>query len=100
MANTINPINRIIAERGCGNWEQEHQTTLYLSHNQRARQGYDCMTYYRGGYGYPEICFVKEALEGNNYGTTTRRVAYATAKEFLTLLKTQKYEGGMWRSQI
>mgnify|MGYP007069879018 CR=1 FL=1 len=94
---TIDKINRIIAQSGCGEWEIDHETTLYLSHNDKVRKGYDCITYYRGGDGYPERCFVKERLYGGNSGVCTERVDYATAEEFLKELMTQTYWGGMWR---
>lgn len=97
--NTIEQINGIIAKSGCTEWEQDHETTLYLPHNERCVKGYDCITYYRGNYGYPYLCFVKEKLAGTNYGVCTERVSYATPQEFLELLKTQTYFGGMWRNQ-
>lgn len=96
---TIDKINRIIARSGCGEWEIDHQTTLYLPRGEKARKGYDCITYYRGGYGYPEMCFVKERLCGNNYGPLKERVDYAEPEEFLELLETQTYSGGMWRNR-
>lgn len=96
----INEIDAIIAHSGAGLWEQDHATTLYLSDAQREAAGYDCMTYYRGGWGYPSLCFVKQTLEGNNYGTLQNHVDYAAAGEFLALLKTQKYAGGCWRSNV
>lgn len=99
-AGTIEEINGIIARSGCGSWEIEHETILYLSDTQRVLAGYDAITYYRGGYGYPQMCFVKERLEGNYYGSVRTRVEYANPQEFLELLKTQRYEGGMWRSNM
>lgn len=94
---TIEEINKILEDSGCGEWELEHETTLYLSDKDRKEKGYDCITYYRGGYDYPKMCFVKERLVGNNYGTMTERVDYATPEEFLDELKKQRYFGGMWR---
>lgn len=88
----IDKIDRIIAASGCSSWEIEHETTLYVE-----GKDYDCITYYRGGYGYPEMCFVKEKLMGNNYGALTERVDYAEPEEFLAVLETQSYIGGMWR---
>lgn len=94
---TIEEINKILEDSGCGEWELEHETTLYLSDKDRKEKGYDCITYYRGGYDYPKMCFVKEKLAGNNYGTMTERTDYATPEEFLDELKKQRYFGGMWR---
>ena len=94
---TIERIDALIASAGAGTWEQQHETTLYLSQSARAQKGYDCITYYRGGYGYPELCFVKERIEGNNYGACRVRVDYATPEDFLAELKTQTYWGGTWR---
>lgn len=95
---TINQINAIIARSGCDSWELSHKTTLYLSEAERHKRGYDRITYYRGGYGYPELCFVKERLEFNGYGVNTILVAYATPREFLAVLKTQKHYAGAWRN--
>lgn len=91
----IDEIDRIIAESGCSDWEIEHETTLYVE-----GEGYDRITYYRGGYGYPEMCFVKEKLRGSNYGVLAERVDYASPEEFLAVLKTQTYFGGMWRHKM
>lgn len=95
----IDKIDRIIAASGCSSWEIEHETTLYVPDSKRKKLGYDCITYYRGGHGYPEPCFVKEKLAGNNYGVLTERVNYATPDQFLALLITQTYWGGMWRDE-
>ena len=97
-AKTIERINNILEASNCGQWELEHETTLYLPDAERLAKGYDCITYYRGGYGYPEMCFVKERIESSGYGAYTLRVSYATPSEFLALLKTQHFEGGMWRT--
>lgn len=96
---TIREIDRIIEHSGCGKWEIDHETTLYLTDMERRLKGYDCITYYRGGYGYPTLCFIKEKLKGGNYGVSSVRVADATASEFLSLLRTQTYWGGTWRTQ-
>lgn len=90
-------IDNIIAKSGCGEYEMSHATTLYLSDNQRKSLGYDCITYYRGGDGYPGACFVKERTSFNGYGVLRERVSYATPEEFLGILNTQRYSGGMWR---
>jgi len=92
-------INDTLEGSGCGQWELEHATTLYLPHNERARLGYDCITYYRGGWGYPRTCFVKEKIQGGSYGVTAVRVEYASPSEFLALLKVSRYIGGMWRTK-
>ena len=94
---TLDKIDRTIAASGCSTWEIEHETTLYLTEKQMKGMGCDCITYYRGGYGYPFMCFVKERLAGGNYGVCKHRVGYATPEEFLSVLNTQVYLGGTWR---
>ena len=93
MTTTINKIESILAKSGCS----YQDTTLYVPDSQRKKLGYDSITYYRGGDGYPKRCFVKERLEFNPYGAMSRRVSYTTAKQYLALLMTQTYWGGMWR---
>lgn len=95
----INEIDRIIAASGCSDWEIEHETTLYVPHSKRKKLGYDSITYYRGGYGYSKPCFVKERSYFNGYGVLNERVSYTTANQFLALLVTQTYWGGMWRDE-
>lgn len=95
----IDKIDRIIAASGCSSWEIEHETTLYVPDSKRKKLGYDSITYYRGGYGYPEPCFVKERTFFNGYDVMSERVSYATPKQFLSLLVTQTYWGGMWRDE-
>ena len=95
----INQIDRILANSGCGRWELSHLTTLYLPDNQRKERGYDCITYYRGGYDYPTLCFVKERIISSNYGAYKERTGHATPQEFLALLEKQTYYGGIWRTQ-
>lgn len=96
---TLDQIDRIIAASGCGSWEIEHETTLYLTEKQRRGMGCDSITYYRGGYGYPVLCFVKERHQFTGYGVCASRVGYATPEEFLAILETQEYRGGTWRTK-
>ena len=95
----IKQIDHIIAASGCSNWEIEHETTLYVPDSKRKMLGYDSITYYRGCDGYPEPCFVKERTFFNGYDVLRERVSYTTADQFLALLMTQTYWGGMWRDE-
>lgn len=90
----IDKIESILAKSGCS----EYDTTLYVPDSQRKKLGYDSITYYRGGDGYPEQCFVKERSMFNGYGVLSLRESYTTAKQYLALLMTQTYWGGMWRN--